>query len=106
MAAEKDDDCARLIWDTGENHSEKEEMGEFPAFQKQGVKACVTHSAKDVLQCIGGVAVLLPMIPQLDQPIKEASTDQRDVDARLAVQVCDLVAESVKGTRSLVQCSS
>eukprot|EP00002_Diphylleia_rotans_P004599 TRINITY_DN1344_c0_g1_i18.p1 TRINITY_DN1344_c0_g1~~TRINITY_DN1344_c0_g1_i18.p1 ORF type:complete len:2961 (-),score=451.21 TRINITY_DN1344_c0_g1_i18:57-8939(-) len=40
----------------------------------KNVSVCVTQSLKDVIHCIGGMQIILPLIAQLDQPIESSES--------------------------------
>ena len=57
-------------------------------------RVCATHSAKDIVHCLGGVHVLLPLVapPSTESPDSAA-------DAAIAADAVDLLAALLEGSR-------
>jgi hypothetical protein len=44
----------------------------------KGTQLCVTHNAKDIIGCLGGIKVVFPLILQMDQ-LSHTNDSQQNV---------------------------
>ena len=82
----------------------------LPAQLARGVSSCTTRHPRDMLQCLGGVTALLPLVAMLDQPTRPSTpTTPIDYGAKptRAVAVlsllCELMRDNVAEQQRLVR---
>ena len=62
-------------------------------------RVCATHSAKDIIHCLGGVRVLFPLLAPRDDDGAPRSREEDAHDAAIAADAIDLLASLLDGSR-------
>jgi len=65
-----------------------------------GTRPCITQSLKDAFECLGGIKILLPLITQLDMPLRVRegrgwAGETADVCVLILALFCEMLHDSV-----------
>eukprot|EP01132_Coremiostelium_polycephalum_P009076 gene9076-11116_t len=62
------------------------------------INPCVSRDIKDIIYCLGGIQVLFPLIPQINQSVLGDPDDQSS--AKLTIQVLALFKDMLRGSEA------
>ncbi|EFA75292.1 BEACH domain-containing protein [Heterostelium album PN500] len=63
------------------------------------INPCVSRDIKDIIYCLGGIKVLFPLIPQLNQTLADPQLDSTS-SSKLTIQVLGLFKDMLRGSEA------